>query len=69
MKIYPSLSSNSYHFISVTFVAYSAWFFRFLKRKISIAFNAEEKTWPFEILEHYLEREIQEMLKIFYNKV
>ena len=28
-------------------------------------FNAKESTWPFERLEHYLERQIQGMLKSF----
>ena len=47
-------------FSSIELVAYSEFF---LKGKILIAFNAEESTWPFERLEHYLEREIQGMLK------
>ena len=39
--------------------------FSFLKWKILIIFNAEEITWPFERLEHYLERETHGMLKSF----
>ena len=57
MKIFPRLSS--------IFVPYSVLVIRFLKPKILIAFNVEKNTWAFEWLEHYLEREIQGMLKSF----
>ena len=60
--IYQRLSSV---LTSIKFVSYSAWLLVFLKRKILIDFNAEEGTWAFERLEHYLERENQGMLKSF----
>ena len=62
MKTYSRLS---YIFTSMKLVSYFAWVFRFLKQKILITFNADEKTWPFEKLKHYLEGEIQGMLKSF----
>lgn len=57
--------SGSNSFISMKLVSYSAWFVLFMKRKISITFNAKENTWHFERLEQYLEREIQVMLISF----
>ena len=52
-------------FASIKLVLYSAWFFLFPKRKILISFNAEENIWPFERPEHYLEWEIEGILKSF----
>ena len=40
-----------------------------MERKILISLNAEEKTGPFERLEHYLELEIQGMSKSFTKKL
>ena len=62
MKIFLCFSSI---FTSVRLVSHSPGVFRFLKRKILITFNAEENTRAFERLKHYLEQEIQEILKSF----
>ena len=64
-KLMKTYSHLSYIFTSIKLVSYFSWVARFLKQKILITFNAEENTWPFEKLEHYLEGEIQGMLKSF----
>ena len=64
-KLVKTYSHLSYIFTSIKLVSYFSWVVRFLKQKILITFNAEENTWPFEKLEHYLEGEIQGMLKSF----
>ena len=61
MNIYPRLSSI---FTFIKLASYSAWFFLFLKRKILITFNAEDKAfWKGGTSGTYLEQEIQGMLK------
>ena len=62
-SICPRLSSifTSTKLFCETFLFFS--FFGFFKRKILITFIAEEKTWRFERLEHYLAWEIHGMLK------
>ena len=64
--IYQRLSSV---FTSIIIASCLAWFFLFMKRKILITLNAEEKTRPLETLEHYLELAIQGMSKSFTKKL
>ena len=59
MNIYP-MFMKYFHFYKTRVILCMIFSF-FEKKKILI--TAEENTWPFQRLEHYLEREIQGMLK------
>ena len=64
MNIYLSTFIKYFHFYKTFLWNFSfLFFFWFFKQKILITFIAEEKTWRFERLEHYLAWEIHGMLK------
>ena len=58
------MSIKYFHFYKIRVIFIMHDFFFFEAKSINY-FYVKENTWPFERLEHYLEREIQGMLKSF----